>query len=108
MDPRYVYKPKLNLSTFFRLFDQEKIVDMNFQKCEPNLRKIWLTMKEGAYMGADFRFLSRSQQKEMEIKRDTIMTSYFKEMTLGVFFFLSLQLIGHDVHFKAIGVIKFS
>ena len=42
-------------------------------------------MKEGAYMGADFRFLSRSQQKEMEIKRDTIMTSYFKEMTLGFF-----------------------
>ena len=46
-------------------------------------------------MGADFRFLSRSQQKEMEIKRDTIMTSYFKEMTLGGF--LSLQLIGHDI-----------
>ena len=44
-------------------------------------------MKEGAYMGADFRFLSRSQQKEMEIKRDTIMTSYFKEMTLGGFFY---------------------
>ena len=42
-------------------------------------------------MAADFRFLSRSQQKEMEIKRDTIMTSYFKEMTLG--FFLSLQLM---------------
>ena len=57
-------------------------------------------------MVADFRFLSRSQQKEMEIKRDTIMTSYFKEMTLGVF--LSLQLIGHDEHFKAIGVVKFS
>ena len=46
-------------------------------------------------MAADFRFLSRSQQKEMEIKRDTIMTSYFEEMTLGDF--LSLQLIGHDV-----------
>ena len=57
-------------------------------------------------MAVDFRFLSRSQQKEMEIKRDTIMTSYFKEMTLGVF--LSLQVIGHDVHFKAIGVVNFS
>ena len=56
-------------------------------------------------MAADFRFLSRSQQKEMEIKRDTIMTSYFKEMTLGGFFIIT---IGHDVHFKAIGVVKFS
>ena len=33
----------------------------------------------------------------MEIKRDTIMTSYFEEMTLGDF--LSLQLIEHDVRF---------
>ena len=47
-------------------------------------------------MAADFRFLSRSQQKEMEIKRDTIMTSYFKEMTSLRSFFLSLQLIGHE------------
>ena len=33
----------------------------------------------------------------MEIKRDTIMTSYLEDMTLGDF--LSLQLIEHVVHF---------
>ena len=47
-------------------------------------------------MAAIFDFYHEVKvQKEMEIKRDTIMTSYFEEMTLGDF--LSLQLIGHDV-----------
>ena len=31
--------------------DQENLFDLKLQKCEPNPRKIWLTMKEGAYMG---------------------------------------------------------
>ena len=49
-------------------------------------------------MAAIFDFYHEVKvQKEMEIKRDTIMTSYFEEMTLGDS--LSLQLIEHDVHF---------
>lgn len=43
-------------------------------------------------MAAIFDFYHEVKvQKEMEIKRDTIMTSYFEEMTLGDFFIITID-----------------